>query len=96
MPPGDVIPLQPNIEVPQHPSESRAAVNHLQVRKVKKKWAQRGPQRQNAFVSLLRRIINIYKCMRTHVENSCQLLIWIMNMGNWMFPTHPYAEKKKK
>ncbi|EOB03841.1 hypothetical protein Anapl_00012 [Anas platyrhynchos] len=32
MPPGDVIPLQPNIEVPQHPSESRAAVNHLQGR----------------------------------------------------------------
>lgn len=42
MPPGDVISLQPNIEVPQHPSESRAAVNHLQVRKVKKKVGSAG------------------------------------------------------
>lgn len=46
------------------------------------------------FISLLWKIINIHKCMRTHVHNSCQLLIWIMNMGNWMFPTHPLLHKK--
>lgn len=78
-----------------------ALMNHLSVMskpsgKLKRKWAQQGPQRWNMLISLVRKIINIHKCMRTHVESCCVLLMWIMNMGNWMFPTHPLLQKKMK